>query len=65
MLQTNLDFQFKEFSDTLLVFVPLYEVFTLLVSGVPPEIMGIGPAVAIPEVLKKANMSVCVFYNEY
>lgn len=28
------------------------------VSGVPPAIMGIGPAVAIPEVLKKANLNV-------
>jgi len=28
------------------------------VCGVPPEIMGVGPAVAIPEVLKKANMTV-------
>jgi len=26
------------------------------VAGVPPEIMGIGPAVAIPEVLKKAGL---------
>jgi len=28
------------------------------VSGVPPEIMGIGPAFAIPEALKKAGLSV-------
>jgi len=28
------------------------------VSGCPPEIMGIGPAVAIPEVCKKAGLSV-------
>lgn len=28
------------------------------VSGVPPEIMGIGPAVAIPNALKKAGLSV-------
>ena len=28
------------------------------VSGVPPEIMGIGPAVAIPAVLKKAGLKV-------
>jgi len=27
------------------------------VSGVPPEIMGVGPAFAIPQVLKKANMT--------
>ncbi len=26
------------------------------VSGVPPEIMGIGPAVAIPAALKKAGL---------
>lgn len=26
------------------------------VAGCPPEIMGIGPAVAIPEVLKKLNL---------
>ncbi|CAK4267652.1 hypothetical protein LEN26_007894 [Aphanomyces euteiches] len=28
------------------------------VAGVPPEIMGIGPAVAIPEALKKAGLTV-------
>jgi acetyl-CoA acyltransferase 1 len=28
------------------------------VAGVPPKIMGIGPAVAIPEALQKANLSV-------
>jgi len=27
------------------------------VGGVPPEIMGIGPVVAIPEVLKKAGLT--------
>jgi acetyl-CoA acyltransferase 1 len=26
------------------------------VAGVPPEIMGIGPAVAIPQALKKAGL---------
>ena len=28
------------------------------VVGVPPEIMGIGPSVAIPELLKKSNLSI-------
>lgn len=28
------------------------------VTGVPPEIMGVGPAYAIPEALKKANITV-------
>jgi acetyl-CoA acyltransferase 1 len=28
------------------------------VVGVPPEIMGVGPAVAIPEALKAANLTV-------
>lgn len=28
------------------------------VAGVPPEIMGVGPAYAIPEALKKANITV-------
>jgi acetyl-CoA acyltransferase 1 len=28
------------------------------VNGVPPEIMGIGPAVAIPAALKKAGLTV-------
>jgi acetyl-CoA acyltransferase 1 len=28
------------------------------VQGVPPEIMGIGPAVAIPAALKKAGLEV-------
>lgn len=28
------------------------------VSGVPPEIMGIGPAVAIPDVLKKTGLKI-------
>lgn len=28
------------------------------VSGVPPEIMGIGPAVAIPAALKKAGLTI-------
>lgn len=27
------------------------------VAGVPPEVMGIGPAFAIPKVLAKANIS--------
>ena len=26
-------------------------------AGVPPELMGIGPAFAIPEVLKKTNLN--------
>ena len=28
------------------------------VAGVPPEIMGIGPAVAIPAALKKAGLTI-------
>ena len=28
------------------------------VAGVPPEIMGIGPAVAIPSALKKAGLQI-------
>jgi len=28
------------------------------VAGVPPEIMGVGPAFAIPAALKKAGLSV-------
>jgi acetyl-CoA acyltransferase 1 len=33
-------------------------VLSYAVAGVPPEIMGIGPAVAIPAALKKAGLSV-------
>lgn len=33
-------------------------VVSYAVAGVPPEVMGIGPAFAIPEALKKANLSV-------
>lgn len=33
-------------------------ILSYAVSGVPPEIMGIGPAVAIPEALKKAGLQV-------
>lgn len=33
-------------------------VISYAVAGVPPEIMGIGPAVAIPAALKKAGLSV-------
>lgn len=34
------------------------------IVGVPPAIMGIGPAVAIPAVLKRANLTVrFVNYN--
>jgi acetyl-CoA acyltransferase 1 len=28
------------------------------IGGVAPEIMGIGPAIAIPKVLKKANLQI-------
>ncbi len=28
------------------------------VAGVPPEIMGVGPAYAIPSVLKKAGLTI-------
>lgn len=31
---------------------------TYAVAGVPPEIMGVGPAFAIPVALKKANMKI-------
>lgn len=34
------------------------------VAGCPPELMGIGPAVAIPEVLKKTgNIIICIFIS--
>lgn len=33
-------------------------VLSFAVAGVPPEIMGIGPAVAIPAALKKAGLAV-------
>jgi acetyl-CoA acyltransferase 1 len=33
-------------------------ILSFAVSGVPPEIMGIGPAVAIPEALKKTGLTV-------
>lgn len=32
-------------------------ILSFSVAGVPPEIMGIGPAVAIPQALKKAGLS--------
>lgn len=31
-------------------------ILSFSVNGCPPEIMGIGPAVAIPEALKKAGL---------
>jgi len=34
----------------------LAKVVGYAVSGVPPEIMGVGPAFAIPEVLKKSGI---------
>lgn len=37
---------------------PLARFLSYAVAGVPPSIMGIGPAVAIPEALKKANLTV-------
>ncbi len=36
---------------------PLCRVISYAVTGVPPEIMGIGPVYAIPQALKKANMT--------
>jgi acetyl-CoA acyltransferase len=36
---------------------PLVRFVSYAVGGVPPEIMGIGPVVAIPKVLKLAGMS--------
>jgi acetyl-CoA acyltransferase 1 len=33
-------------------------IVSFAVAGVPPELMGIGPAFAIPAALKKANMSI-------
>lgn len=36
----------------------LGRVVSFSVAGVPPEIMGIGPAVAIPEALKKAGLTI-------
>lgn len=33
-------------------------ILSFAVSGVPPEIMGIGPAVAIPEALKKTGLEI-------
>jgi acetyl-CoA acyltransferase 1 len=36
----------------------LAKVVSYAVSGVPPEIMGIGPAFAIPAALKKAGLKV-------
>lgn len=36
----------------------LGRVVSFAVAGVPPEIMGIGPAVAIPAALKKAGLEV-------
>ena len=33
------------------------------VVGVPPEVMGIGPAYAIPEALKKAGSYNCIAYH--
>jgi acetyl-CoA acyltransferase len=39
-------------------FEPLAELVTFQVAGVDPEIMGIGPSVAIPKALKAAGLSV-------
>ncbi|KAL1572475.1 3-ketoacyl-CoA thiolase [Candida albicans] len=39
-------------------FKPLAKYISCGVAGVPPEIMGIGPAVAIPKVLKQTGLSV-------
>lgn len=36
---------------------PLARVLSYAVVGVPPDIMGVGPAVAIPEALRKAGLS--------
>jgi len=36
---------------------PLGRIISFAVVGVPPELMGIGPAYAIPEALKKANLT--------
>jgi len=38
-------------------FKPLVRFVNYAVGGVPPEIMGIGPVVAVPKVLKLAGMS--------
>ncbi len=38
-------------------FTPLARLVSFAVSGVPPEIMGIGPIVAIPKALKLAGLS--------
>jgi acetyl-CoA acyltransferase 1 len=37
---------------------PLGRIISYAVVGVPPDVMGIGPAFAIPEALKKANLTV-------
>jgi len=37
---------------------PLGRFISYSVVGVPPEVMGIGPAFAIPEALKKANLTI-------
>lgn len=37
---------------------PLGRFISYSVQGVPPDIMGIGPAFAIPDVLKKANLTI-------
>eukprot|EP00043_Microstomoeca_roanoka_P013285 m.130156 g.130156 ORF g.130156 m.130156 type:complete len:412 (-) comp15714_c2_seq8:64-1299(-) len=37
---------------------PRARIVAYAVCGVPPDVMGIGPAVAIPKVLEKANMSI-------
>jgi len=39
-------------------FSPLAELITFQVAGVHPEEMGIGPSVAIPKALEKAELSV-------
>ncbi len=39
--------------------MPILAKFTdYVVAGVPPEIMGIGPAVAIPALLKRVNKNI-------
>eukprot|EP01147_Barroeca_monosierra_P009708 gene9708-1916_t len=37
---------------------PRARVVSFAVCGVPPDVMGIGPAIAIPNVLKKANLTI-------
>jgi acetyl-CoA acyltransferase 1 len=44
-------------------YTPILTFRSFAVVGVPPAVMGIGPAFAIPEALKKVNLSVCYIFG--